>query len=138
MSAAAGTVAAVDRDPTIGWRVLLVVLGAWSILPPYVSPVDVADSVEVVDHVIPGAVVVIFGLIALREAWIGAGDRALAFTATGICFLAGFWGTLTHITLWADAGDPGKPWGSVILHGSAAPAITILAGWLLLRPQEAG
>ena len=93
-------------------------------------------------HTIPlpamgGVSIVIFGLIALREARIGAGDRALAFTATGICFLAGFWQTLTHVTLWADAGDPGKPWGPVILHGTAGPAITILAAWLMLRPQGA-
>jgi hypothetical protein len=128
----------VDRDPTLVWRVLLVALGAWSILPPYISSVDVADSVEVVDHVIPGALVVIFGAIGVWQARIGEGDSALTFIATGICFLAGFWATATHTTLWADAGDPGKPWGSVILHGSAGPAIAILAGWLLLRPQEAG
>jgi hypothetical protein len=126
----------VERDPTLGWRVLLVALGAWSILPPYLTPVGVGSGVEVIDHVIPGGLVVIFGLVAVFEARAGAGDRALAFGATGVCLLAGIWITLTHVSLWADAGSSGRPWGSVILHGTAGPAIAILAGWLM-RPLEA-
>jgi hypothetical protein len=133
----AGYSRAVGRDPTLGWRVALVALGVWAILPPYLTPVDVASSVEFVDHVIPGGLVIIFGTVGLLEARAGAGDRALAFTADGICLLAGLWITLTHITLLLDAGDPGKPWGSAVAMISAGPAIALLAGWLMLRPSEA-
>jgi hypothetical protein len=120
------------------WRCLLVALGAWSILPPYVGPtlgmeLNVSSGVEFVDHAVPGALVVICGTISAVLARDGAAGSLADVIALGVCCLAGFWEVATHFTLWIDAGDPGKPWDAVILHTAAGPVITILAGWLLLR-----
>lgn len=127
----------------LGWRTLLVVLGGLSILPPYLGPalgldLDVADSVEVVDHVVPGALIVVFGLIALVLARRGESESVVVFAATAVCFLAALWDAVSHVPLWLDAGDPGKTWGAVVLHGTLGPLATLLAGWLLLQQPEAG
>jgi hypothetical protein len=123
------------------WRGLLVALGAWSILPPYIGPslgmdLDVSSGVEFVDHAIPGALVVIGGTVSAVLVRGGAAGSLADVVALGVCCLAGFWEVATHFTLWLDAGEPGKPWDAVILHTTAGPVITILAGWLLLRTPE--
>jgi len=45
-------------------------------------------------------------------------------------FLAGLFQTATHVPLLFDAGEPLTPWGAVLLHGTLAPIITVLALWL--------
>lgn len=132
-----GRVGDAGGDRWLGWRVLLVVLGAWSIVPPYLGPevgleLDVASSVEFVDHVVPGGLVVVFGVVSVVLARAEAAGTLPDVIALGICSLAGFWQLATHASLWADAGAPGTPWGAVILHGTAGAAIMVLAGWLLL------
>lgn len=133
-----------ERDPEVLWRGLLVILGAWSVLPPYIGPglgleLDVSSDVEFVDHVVPGVLVVVGGTISVVLARGGAAGSLADVIALGVCCLAGFWQVATHFTLWLDAGDPARPWDAVILHATAGPAITILAAWLLLRtPEVAG
>jgi hypothetical protein len=133
---------AANQGSELLWRGLLVALGAWSILPPYIGPdlgmdLDVSSGVEFVDHAIPGAAVVICGTISVMLARGGAAGSLADVIALGACCLAGFWELATHFTLWLDAGDPGKPWDAVILHTIAGPLITILAAWLLLRAPVA-
>ena len=128
-------------DAEVLWRGLLVGLGAWSVLPPYIGPalgmeLDVSSDVEFVDHAIPGALIVISGTISMMLARDGSAGSLADVISLGVCCLAGFWQMATHFTVWIDAGDPERPWDAVILHGTAGPAITILAAWLLLRAPE--
>jgi hypothetical protein len=113
-------------------------------LPPYIGPtlgleLNVAADVEVVDHVITGVLVVLCGgaaaLLARRGegAQLGAPGLALNLALTGLCFLAGLWQVATHVPLVLDAGDPGAPWGSVLLHSTVGPPIVAIALWLTLR-----
>ena len=121
-------------------QLALAVLGALSILPPYLGPalgleLDVAAKIEVVDHVVPGVVVVLCGvlaaLLARRQEEVGHGAPALALT--GLCFLAGLWQTSTHVPLVFEAGEPATPLGAVLLHSVVGPMILGLALWLILR-----
>lgn len=127
------------------WRALspplaLVLLGGLSMLPPYVGPslgleLDVPTSVEVVDHVLPGAVVALCGalgaLLARRrpQAQARVPGRVLYSSA----FLAGLFQTVTHAPLLLVAGEPLTPWGAVLLHSTLAPVITVTALWLVAR-----
>jgi hypothetical protein len=137
-------VARTETNPELFWRLVLVILGAWSVLPPYIGPglgmeLDVSDSVEFVDHAIPGALVVVSGIVSAMVVREGGAGSLADVIALGVCCLAGFRQTATHFSLWLDAGDPARPWDAVILHATAGPAIAILAAWLLLRaPEVAG
>lgn len=132
-------------SPGFRWRVALLLLGAWSILPPYIGPVvglelDVKSSVEVVDHVLPGVVIILCaGVAALQvrrdEA---AEDSTLNLLLMGTCALAGLWQTVTHAPLVFDGGEPGSPWDSVILHSTAGPILVLLSIWLFMREPEPG
>lgn len=108
--------------------------------PPYLGPalgleLDVPSRVEVVDHVIPGAVVVALSALALLATRDGsrAPDGLLVLAAVGGCLLAGVWETSSHVPLLAEAGERGSPWGAVLLHATAGPAIAGLSLWLILR-----
>lgn len=122
----------------------LAVLGILSILPPYIGPplgleLNVAAKVEVVDHVVPGVLVMLCGglsaLLARRAgaAEPGAAGLAFALALAGLCFLAGLWQLSTHVPLVLDGGNPGVPWGAVVLHSTAGPLIVALALRLMLR-----
>ncbi len=129
--------------PLERWLIALAALSAWSITPPYLGPLldlelEVAASVEVVDHVLPGVSALIAALIALRLARRGEGDSLLALSALAVCALAGLFEAVTHVTLVLDAGGPQQPVGAVVLHASPGPAILIVSLWLLLRPQPSG
>lgn len=139
-SRAVGERATTDRGGVaIRARLLLVALGAWSIAPPYLGPLiglelDVADRVEFVDHVLPGAVVVVLGLVALTLARAGRADGMPCLAATGACLLGALWSATSHAPLWLDAGQPQTPWGAVLLHATAGPLMAALSLWLLSRP----
>ena len=118
------------------------VLGVLSILPPYLGPVvglelDVRAKVEFVDHVVPGLVVGVCGMLAALLARRGElAEGALVFVGlTGACFLAGLWQTVTHVPLVLEGGTPVTPWDSVVLHSMAGPVILALALWLVLRAR---
>ena len=117
----------------------LAAIGAWTILVPYLGQalgldVPVAALVEVVDHVIPGALVVAVGLMLNARARRGAlaSDR-VALLASGAVFLAGFWVLVTHVPLLADAARSDQPWDAAIWHSIAALPIVVLAAWCVLR-----
>ncbi len=121
------------------WRfVALAALGAWTILVPYLGRairlvVDVASSVEIVDHVIPGTVVAAIGAylaISARRNTLSGLRRPLG---GGICFLAGFWVLATHVPLVAQAVRGKAPWDSTIWHASTALPIVALSLWTVLR-----
>ena len=125
--------------PLERWLTALAVLAAWSIVPPYLGPLiglelDVASSVEVVDHVIPGLAAVAAALIARSEVRRGDPESIRALAALGVCALAGFFQAVTHFTLVMDAGGPLQPVGAVVLHATPGPALMALSLWLMLRP----
>ncbi|MDP1848102.1 MAG: hypothetical protein Q8K79_09950 [Solirubrobacteraceae bacterium] len=123
------------------WLIALAALAAWSIVPPYLGPLiglelDVASTVEVVDHVLPGLCAVAAAYIALVEVRRGQTDSFRALAALGVCALAGLFQTVTHATLVLDAGGPLQPVGSVVLHATPGPLLLGLSLWLLVRPQS--
>lgn len=123
----------------VRWLTLLIAIAAWSILPPYVGPLlglelDVAASVEVIDHLLPGLLAVAAAGGALIVARGGRSDSLLVFAALAICALAGMFQTVSHITLVRDAGDPLQPVAAVVLHATPGPLLLALSLWLLLRP----
>ena len=120
------------------WLIALAAVAAWSIVPPYLGPVvglelDVASSVEIVDHVVPGLCAVAAALIALADARHGVTDSVRALAALGVCALAGLFQTVSHFTLVLHAGEPQAPVAAVVLHASPVPVLLALSVWLLLR-----
>ena len=131
-------------SPLERWLIALAAVAAWSIVPPYLGPVvglelDVEATVEVVDHVIPGVCAIAGALLALGHARRRDTDSFRALAALGVCVLAGLFQTVSHATLVFNAGDPGHPVGSVVLHATPGPVLLALSLWLLLRadPQDA-
>jgi hypothetical protein len=123
------------------WLIVLVAVAAWSILPPYVGPLlglelEVASSVEVIDHVGPGLLAVAAASAALVLVRRGRSDSLLVFAALAVCALAGMFQTVSHMTLVRDAGDPLTPVDAVVLHATAGPVVLALSLWLLLRPPS--
>ena len=142
MSAQSDLSAASTRQPIERWLIALAALALWSIVPPYLGPVvglelDVAASVEVVDHVVPGLAAFAGALIARAEVRRGAADSIRALAALGVCALAGLFQTASHATLVLDAGGPLQPVDSVVLHASPGPALLLASLWLLLAPPTA-
>jgi len=128
------------RTPLERWLIALAALAAWSIVPPYLGPViglelDVASTVEVVDHVLPGLSAIAGAYIALVEVRRGETESFRALAALGVCALAGLFQTVSHATLVFDAGGPQTPVDSVILHATPGPLLLALSLWLLVRPQ---
>jgi hypothetical protein len=118
---------------------LLAALAAWTIVVPYLGRalglvVDVASKVEIVDHVIPGALATAAALYLNRVARRGplAADR-FALLASGAAFLAGFWVLATHVPLLVDTADAGRSWSAAIWHSATALPIVVLAFTCVLR-----
>ena len=122
----------------------LALLGAWTIVVPYLAvplglEVKVESLVEVVDHVIPGALVAGAGLyltmLARRRSLAGA---QTALLAAAVCFLAGFWVLATHAPLLVDATRPtGASWPAALWHFSTALPLVGLSLWCVLRSSPA-
>jgi hypothetical protein len=120
---------------------ILAILGAVSILPPYLGPViglelqGIDSIVEVVDHVIPGIIIFLAAgacFLLLRSGRMKEDSIVLA-GALAICLLAAVWQTSSHIPLVLDGGRPEAPWGAVILHSTIGPIMTVLSLWLVFR-----
>ena len=133
------SVSLASRPAEVRAAAVLVAIGAWTIVVPYLArvvhlTVPVAARVEFVDHVIPGALTVVAGLYLHRAARRGplTLDR-FALLASGVAFLSGFWVTATHMPLIGDAATSDQPWDAAIWHSIAGLPVLILAFWLLLR-----
>ena len=128
--------------PLERWLLVVAGVAAWSIVPPYLGPLiglelEVASSVEVVDHVLPGVCAFAAALIARSEVRRGNDESVRVLAALGICVLAGLFQTVTHFTLVLDAGGPLQPIDSVVLHATPGPVLMGLSLWLLLHPPSA-
>lgn len=128
-----------SRPEEVRGAAMLAAIGAWTILVPYLGhaiglAVAVPARVEVVDHVVPGAIVVAAGVylhrLARRQA---LSSQRLALPAAGACFLAGFWVLATHVPLVSDAATAEQPWDAAIWHSIAALPLVGVAVWCALR-----
>ena len=119
-------------------------LGAWSIATPYLGNalglrIDVPSSVEVVDHVVPGVVV-----LAVSAVWILALARGRStagsfpgMVGAGLFFLGALWITLTHVPTLIEAAAGDLSWGPALFHSAAGPLMLGLSLWVLV-PQLRG
>lgn len=108
------------------------VVGMWAFLPVYTGPeLNVAQRVEIADHLIPGLVV-----LAACAAAMALRLRATMLLVAGMAVaLAGFWMTATHLPLVVQATDGQVPWTSAIYH--TLPGLAVLGVGLvwILRPE---
>lgn len=113
-------------------------VAAWAVLPPYVGPALATEPrVEVVDHVVPGLVVLAVSAGALvagaRPAQTGVG----MFAAGLAVVLAGFWMTATHVPLLAQAARAEAPVGAAVYH--TLPGLAVVAvgvAWAVRHGRE--
>jgi len=112
-------------------------LAAWAIAVPWIArllglELEVPTRLEVIDHVVPGVVVLVC-CTALAHPTAAGPPASLSWLGiAGIASLSGVWITATHAILVPEAIDGVSPWGAALLHLSAGPPIAILAVWMLL------
>ncbi|MFP5364897.1 MAG: hypothetical protein ACLGI5_19430 [Thermoleophilia bacterium] len=100
----------------------LITVGLWGILAPYAGPeVDVSSTVEFVDHVVPGAIVVTTAIFAIQR---GASE----FLTAAVGLLAALWMTVTHIPLVAAAARDQTPWDGAIWMFVPSALLLLLTG----------
>ena len=137
--------AATDRGRARAAAAVLLALGAWTAATPYLGRawelnLNVASKVEVVDHVVPGVVVVAASalwLLHLMRSRAGE-DSAVPLAAISLCFLGGLWVTSTHVPTVAKAGDPLVPWDAALFHSATGPVLLVLSLALLIPRLRAG
>lgn len=99
-------------------------VGLWGMLPRFLdSGLNTEDRVEVVDHVIPGVVVVIVSLVALAVSRRSAKPGPFLFVAGLVVLLGGLFMFATHVPLVMQATRGEAPWGGTVFHTSAALAV---------------
>lgn len=119
-----------------------VLVGTWALLPRYGGPrLELGprgDQLEFVDHVVPGAVVIVASLLALvlaRRVVLGP------LFAVGLAIVvAGLWMDATHLPLVLQATRDEAPWGATLHHSLPGLAVLLLGiGWCLVfrvRPDQ--
>lgn len=107
-------------------------VGCWALLPPYSGPfLATDDTVEVVDHVVPGVVVIALSLGSFLVGRSGRASAVLFPAGLGIV-LAGFWMTATHLPLVLQATRAQAPWGATVYHSLPGLAVLVLGvAWTL-------
>lgn len=110
-------------------------VGTWALLPRYVSPrIELgarADQLEFVDHVLPGAAVIVISLLALLVGRGPAAANRLFAAGLGIV-AAGLWMDATHFPLVRQAFRDEAPWGATLHHSIPGVAVLLLGvGWCL-------
>jgi hypothetical protein len=139
MSSEAPPAPASPRSAEIKGTATLAAIGLWTITVPYIGEllgltVDVAPIVEVVDHVVPGALVIAAALYLRSRARRGPmASDSTALLAAGVAFLAGFWVLATHVPLIGDANEGLVTWAAAIWHSIAAVPTLGLAVWCVVR-----
>lgn len=120
MRTAAGNASSEQGGRPLG--AALALLAVWGTLAPYAGPrlgfvVVTRPVVEVVDHVVPGVVLVGIATFALVT-----GSLALPLSLTAV--LAGLWMAGTHIPLLAQAARGGIDLATALWH--SLPGILVL------------
>ncbi len=132
----ADTENATEEQPSgITFAVALVV-GAYAMIPGFfLDGLHVKAGAEVVDHVVPGLVVL--GLVFLGIRWGRQVPTLMLVIAVGI-LLAGFWMTDVHIALFRQALRGQAPAGATVYHCSTAAVVDVLGLVWLWRYRRAG
>lgn len=104
------------------FSIALAVFGVFDAVAPYASnalglPLATLPINEVVDHVVPGAVVILVAWVSLLR-----GRRSLVGSL--VCLVAGTWMTATHVPLLVQAGQGLVPWETALIH--SVPGILVL------------
>ncbi|MGH2704980.1 MAG: hypothetical protein ACRDJ4_07775 [Actinomycetota bacterium] len=132
-----------DREKTrAGSRrvpLLLLVLATWGSLAPYVATalgliVVVRPIVEVVDHVIPGVILLAIAAAALAT-------RRFPLVAALAAALASLWMTATHVPLVVQGARGGVSMAAALFHsipGMAALVVSVVAVVLAWDADERG
>ena len=112
-------------------------LAAWAIAVPWLAraiglELEVATRLEVIDHVLPGLIVLACCAAHLHPRSTGPPGSLRRLAVIGTAALAGFWITVTHAPLVGEALDGIADWGPALLHLSAGPPVTVVALWMLL------
>lgn len=102
----------------------MLAIGVWATLAPYAGPplgleVNVEPKIEVVDHVVPGVVVL---AVAGFAAVVG-----LALPLTLLAALAGLWMTATHIPLLMQVRTGEVDLAAALFHSVPGIAIFVFA-----------
>lgn len=119
------------------------ILGGWALAVPYVAnaaglELNVAPILEVIDHVVPGVVIVGGAAIvlALRRKDPAAHEVPVMGTVA-IAMLAALWITTSHVPLLGQAAQGSAPLAASLLHAAAGPPVLLLSLWLLAGEYRA-
>lgn len=100
----------------------LLVVGVWGTLAPYGGPeVAVTPTLEFVDHVVPGIIVLAMAILSLQRG-------AFGLIPTSVAVLAGLWMTVTHIPLISGAARGETPWDGAIWMFTPSALLLALTG----------
>ena len=116
---------------------MLAALAVWAIAVPWLAralgaELDVPTRLEVIDHVVPGAVVLACCACLGHPTAGGLPGSLVRLCLAGVACLAGFWITATHAVLLPEAVEGVSRWSAALLHLSAGPPITAWSLWMLL------
>jgi len=93
---------------------------------------DVPARLEVIDHVVPGVIVLACCAAQLHPRAGGRPGSLRRLALIGTAALAGFWITVTHAPLVPEALEGIAGWGPALMHLSAGPPVTVYALWMLM------
>lgn len=126
--------------PLLGLAVAL-----WGALPRFIDTgLRTLDRVEVVIHVVPGAVVLIVSVLSLAVARRSAKPGPFLFVAGLVVLLTGLFMFSSHVPLVMQATRDEAPWGGTVFHTSSALAVLGLgllwatAYWSTTAPEPEG
>lgn len=110
---------------------LLLAIGVWGTLAPYIGPeVPVEAVVEVVDHVVPGVILLAVAAFSLYL-------KRFELISSGLAFLAALWMFTTHVPLIAQAARDEFPWaGSLWMFVPSALLLVLTAAAAFLAWRE--
>lgn len=113
-----------------------VLVGTWALLPRYGGPrLELGprgDQLEFVDHVVPGAVVIVASLLSLLLARRATGLGRLFGVGLAIV-VAGLWMDATHLPLVLQATRNEAPWGATLHHSLPGLAVLLVGVlWCLM------
>lgn len=113
------------RSRSVTWAAVMIPLAAYGLVAPYLSrvvglPVPVDSNIEIVDHVVPGAVLLAVAAVTLRM-------HRLTLVGSLVATLAGFWMTATHLPLLLQAQRGEVRVGAALIHSTGGILILLLS-----------
>jgi hypothetical protein len=112
------------------------IIGLYAMVPAlFTGGIHLRRSVEVVDHVVPG--VVVLGLVLLAIVRRAQPDTLMLVAGVGIA-LAGFWMAATHVGLASQAFNHQASTGGALYHCSTAVVVGALGITWVWRYRTAG